>query len=387
MSEVLDVARRLIAAASQNPPGDERRAVETARTLLTDRGIDDLAVTALDERRPNLVARLKGRSDGRTLGLVGHLDTKPTGPLDAWPHDPFSGAIHNGFLHGIGAADMKGAVAAMIVAAAKLHASGGPAAGDVLLVLCADEEAGSHYGARFLAASNAIDADAIIIGEPSGIDRDWECIGLACRGSFLFRIDVEGPGGHSSLGDRGGPASAARLATELASRLDAAFRELPGCAVNVPATITAGTAYGVTAATATLRGDVRLAPGVLVTEAAAILDRELSATDADGLQIRVVDEIGRPGFEAAGVKPESLLAQASAHACRVALGRDVPFGVFPGGTDAYAFAGEAGIPTIAALGPGRLKDAHRPGESVSVASLDQAVDIYLALVSAFLGAA
>src|SRR5437016_5514726 len=88
--EVTDVARMLIAAASENPPGDERRAAGVARRLLAERGITDVTIAARDSRRPNLLARLPGRSPGPVLALVGHLDTKPTGPRDAWQFDPFA---------------------------------------------------------------------------------------------------------------------------------------------------------------------------------------------------------------------------------------------------------------------------------------------------------
>jgi acetylornithine deacetylase/succinyl-diaminopimelate desuccinylase-like protein len=320
------------------------------------------------------------------LALSGHLDTKPAGALDAWRHDPHGGVVEDGLLYGLGSADMKGAVAAMIVALGRLRAAGGPPGGDVLLVLSADEEAGSLYGAHHLAQVGAVEADAMVIGEASGVEAEWECIGLTCRGALLFKVEVEGPGGHSSLGDRGGPPSALRAAVRIAERLDAAFRDLPGCAVNVPAWIDGGEGigYGVTAARAVFRGDVRLDRGVRLADAEAILRGVVASCADDALQIDIaLDELGHPGFESTGVDASSPVAEACADACRLALGRDVPFGVFPGGTDAYFFDRMAGIPTVSALGPGRLWEAHRPDEYVSVRGLGEAVAVYEALVSRF----
>jgi acetylornithine deacetylase/succinyl-diaminopimelate desuccinylase-like protein len=386
VDDVVGLARSLIAAGSENPPGDEREVMRLAQRELAERRIDEVRLHAVAPKRMNLVARIKGRGAGPVLALSGHLDTKPVGLLSAWRHDPFGGVVDDGLLYGLGAADMKGAVAAMIVALGRLQAAGGPPGGDVLLVLTADEEAGSVYGAQHLAQLGAVEADAMVIGEASGVETEWECIGLACRGALLFRVEVDGPGGHSSLGDRGGPDSALRVAVRIAERLDAAFRELPGCAVNVPAWIEGGEGigYGVTAARGALRGDVRLAPGVRLADAESILRRVVAESVDDALRAEIlIDELGHPGFESVGVDESSPVAAACADACRLALGREVPFGVFPGGTDAYFFDGMAAIPTVSALGPGRLAEAHRPNEYVSVRGLGEAVDLYEALVSRF----
>jgi succinyl-diaminopimelate desuccinylase len=131
------------------------------------------------ERRPDLI-------------LCGHCDTKPPGDLAAWRRDPYSGAVEDGELHGLGSGDMKGALAAIVFAVGGLAACG-PGDGSVALVLTADEEAGSRLGARWLAESGRLAGDAALIGEPCGIEREWEAIGVVACGVAGFRVRVRAP--------------------------------------------------------------------------------------------------------------------------------------------------------------------------------------------------
>ena len=74
----LDLARRLVATPSVNPPGDERAAAQVVCERLDEAGIE-WEVVGAEEHRPNVIARVRGAAPGRTLILNGHLDTKPPG--------------------------------------------------------------------------------------------------------------------------------------------------------------------------------------------------------------------------------------------------------------------------------------------------------------------
>lgn len=124
---------------------------------LTDAGLE----VQLDEvrpGRPNVVARARGSGGGRTLLLNGHIDTVGVAGMDA-PHQP---RVENGRLYGRGAYDMKGGVAACMLAAAEAQRRG--LRGDVLLTAVMDEE---YAGLGTIDVASRYRADAAIIAEPT----------------------------------------------------------------------------------------------------------------------------------------------------------------------------------------------------------------------------
>ena len=132
--------------------------------------------------------------------------------------------IEGGELYGLGSGDMKASAAAIVYAAAALQAVGLPR-GELVLALVADEEAGSKYGAKWLAENGHLQADAALIGEPCGITEPWEAIDLLSRGAALFSIRVTGTQMHSSLSDR---LPAVNATVQAARLLDRMHRELKG---------------------------------------------------------------------------------------------------------------------------------------------------------------
>jgi acetylornithine deacetylase/succinyl-diaminopimelate desuccinylase-like protein len=184
-ADLVAFTRELVATPSPNPPGDERKAAELARQAMHALGYRDLRVFAEVEERPNVVGEVG--SGGRSLILNAHLDTKPPGPEDEWETRPYDAVVRDGRLYGLGSTDMKGAIAAMVYAGAAL-AEADELGGTVKVVLTADEEGGSAFGARFLAASHAVEADAVLVGEPTGLVSPWEFLAVASRGISCFRV-------------------------------------------------------------------------------------------------------------------------------------------------------------------------------------------------------
>ena len=115
--ETADVLARLIQFNTVNPPGDERACQEWLRDYLREAGLE-VELDGAEPERPNLVATLAGEEPGPVLGYLSHVDTVLADP-DDWTHDPWSGEIHDGFLWGRGALDMKSQTAAEAVAAAR----------------------------------------------------------------------------------------------------------------------------------------------------------------------------------------------------------------------------------------------------------------------------
>jgi acetylornithine deacetylase len=144
------------------------------------------------EGRPQLAARFPGSGGGRSLLLNGHIDVVSAEPKERWSSDPNRPEVRDGKLYGRGACDMKGGVAAMVFAAEILATLDGSLAGDIVVCTVTDEES-TGVGA-LAAVAHGVKADGGIVTEPSGFDA-W----IACRGSLIPTIAVEGRPGHSGL--------------------------------------------------------------------------------------------------------------------------------------------------------------------------------------------
>ena len=386
--EVVEVTRRLIAAPSANPPGDERAVAAVICDLLADRRIGGIETVAATPERPNVLARIESGKPGPALLLCGHIDTKPAGELERWTHDPLGGGVSDGRLYGLGSCDMKGGVAAIVVALGRLRKPGALACGSVVAAFTADEEAGSGMGAKLLAETGHLQADAAILTEPAGIDRDWQGLYLGTRGSLLFRVDVEGTTGHSSLEDHFAGESATMAMARLMIEIDTAMRRLPGVAVNVGATVEGGIHYGVRAGTAAVRADVRFPPPLRSADVQAVLEdtvRQFLAVSGEQVRATVVlDELAYGPFEPLSAPAGSAVARACREAAADILGAQPPESIFPGGTDSFFIQGTAGIATMPAFGPGCLREAHQPDEYVSLASLCVAPRLLLSAAERFL---
>jgi acetylornithine deacetylase/succinyl-diaminopimelate desuccinylase-like protein len=202
--ETSDLLQRLIRFDTVNPPGNEREAIEFLRGYLEEAGFD-CELLALDEARPNLLARLRGEQDGPILGYLSHVDTVLATPSE-WSHDPWSGDVDDGFVWGRGALDMKSQTAAEVVAATTLARGGWrPARGELLVMCVVDEEAGGTHGVQFLTEQHPdrVRCD-YLINEGGGAMFEWDgqrYYGVCCAEKGVFRFDVvtEGVAGHASI--------------------------------------------------------------------------------------------------------------------------------------------------------------------------------------------
>jgi acetylornithine deacetylase/succinyl-diaminopimelate desuccinylase-like protein len=195
--------QQLIRIDTTNPPGAEAACVSFVADVLAGIGIES-TVVGLDPERTNLVARVPGAGLAPPLVLQAHADIVPT-TGQRWTHPPLGGEIHDGHVWGRGAIDMKGGLAMMLAALQRLHRDGERPAGDVLLTVVADEEAGSHYGAHYLVTEHArLFAGArYCVGEDGGAGLNLGGLRLhpivvaEKRGGWL-RATLRGPGGHGS---------------------------------------------------------------------------------------------------------------------------------------------------------------------------------------------
>lgn len=385
--EVIQFTKELIATPSETPPGDERRIAKVILDRLDGLGLKGAVLASMIPERPNLLYRLQGSGTGPTLLFVAHTDTKPVGDVrDQWKTDPFEGTIKDGKLYGLGASDMKAAVAAFVYATAALKQIG-PLEGSLLLALVADEEGGGRYGAHYLSTEYGLQADMALIGEPPGVTREWEYIHLGCRGVCCFNIKVYGTQMHSSLSDRFPSVNASLKLAELILRMDRdlklSFTPHPLCpggvTVNLGVRLRGGVYFGVYPGYAEFGTDIRTVPGMqkdrLVQELRTFLgDRQ---REDPSLQVEL-ELVPSPGdwIAPTEVSPQLPIAQALVKASEKVLGFRPPFSIYPAATDSPSFQFLAKIPTIPSYGAGMISVAHGANEWVGVESIVQACKIY-----------
>ena len=194
LAQVTELTSQLVSIDSVNPDlvpggaGEREIAVFVARWL-TERGLEAEIVEDGPPGRPSVVAVAKGRGGGQTLMLNGHLDTVGIDVIE----DGLSPRVEGARLYGRGASDMKGGLAALMLAAA--DAASRNLRGDVVFTGVADEEYRS-LGTEWIAQH--LTADAAIVGEPTGLR-----LGLAHKGFVWIEVETDGVAAHGSRPDLG----------------------------------------------------------------------------------------------------------------------------------------------------------------------------------------
>lgn len=386
--DVVELTAELVAVDSQNPGVGEAAIAGRVIELAGDLGLPSRVIEPT-AGRPNVLIELDAGT-GPGLALCGHLDTKPVGDAIAdWSTDPLDLTLRDDRAYGLGASDMKGPVAALLLAAHR-WARDPEAHGRLTVVLTADEEAGSTHGAEALAAAGTVHADAMLIAEPSGLRVPWEAVFVGSRGICCFEVTIHGRQGHSGLSELLPPSAtlaAARVALALAE-LEPSHPVRSGYdarpAVNAAVTMSGGTFYGVHPGEAVIGCEVRTVDGMERDALAAELRAAIAAAVPEGLDWELRFREDRLGWMPPSIAdPEHPLVAAALDACAAVLGTTPPLAAYPGGTDATAFS-HAGLPCIASLGPGFLTCAHGPDEYVPVTDLRRAVDLYATLVRRFM---
>lgn len=350
--EIAELTARLVAIDSVNPslvPGGcgEGEAATFVARWCDEHGLDTEVV---GDERPSVIAIRRGTGGGRSLMLNGHLDTVGHAGME----EPLDPRIADGRLYGRGSYDMKGALAAILVAAT----TAGELRGDLVLTLVADEELGS-IGTE--AVLERVRADAAIVVEPTELQ-----LAVAHRGFVAFEIETAGVAAHGSRSDLGvdaiarmGPVLVAL--DELHTRLQENVRHpLVGHASVHASLISGGQELSSYPARCVLTGERRTLPG----ETLADVERELRPVAGDA-ELRIGPH--REPYEAARDHPfVDVVGRAAGTTDHVGA-------LF--WTDA-ALVAAAGIPTVL-FGPCGA-GAHAEEEWVDLASLERVHDVVVA---------
>ena len=375
MSEVLDLACELIARPSVTPDDAGCQALLAARLRRAGFACESLRYGQVD----NLWAT-HGSGEGPVLVLLGHTDVVPPGPREAWASDPFQPQVRDGVLYGRGAADMKGSVAAFVVAAERFVAAHPGHPGTLALLLTSDEEGDAIDGVRRAAATfrqRGQRIDWCITGEPSSTARLGDLLRVGRRGSLSATLTVKGVQGHVAYPHkaRNPIHQAAPALAELVARVwDEGYESFPPTSLQV-SNIHAGTgANNVIPGELQVLFNLRYNPHWdaprLEAEIAALLDRH-----GLGYELRW-HRSGEPFYT-----PEGPLRRAAREVLAEVAGAP-PEESTGGGTSDARFIAPLGAQCIE-VGPVNAS-IHQVDEHVSVAELEALPGLYQRLLERLL---
>lgn len=367
-TDVAAVLRDLIRIKSINPPGQEAGVSRYLTDYFRRLGI----TTSLQEVLPgrhNLIARISGRKPGAWL-FTGHMDVVPVSPGEQarWQTDPFEPVIRDGRLYGRGSSDMKAGLAAAMAAMARVRRQGTVPPRDIVFCATVDEEY-LMRGSELLMQEGVLkDISGIVVCEPTGL-----VLCNASRGRTFGEIRFFGATGHGS--DKNGSLNAIELAVAFINTMKEVRFPSPAPGGETfwrPLAIKAGVEPGVVPDQCSLGIDARLAagtaPGMIWEKVREILDSPGMAYPALGHDIEIADE-REPWSEETG---DPFLAQFAKvlEECAVPL----RYGTFPGTTDGTKLR-RGGAPCLI-CGPGDLGLVHRENESVDLAEVELAMQVY-----------
>jgi succinyl-diaminopimelate desuccinylase len=321
-----------------------------------------------------------GAGAGPTLVLLGHTDVVPSGPVDTWASDPYLPEIRDGVLYGRGAADMKGSVAAFVVALERFAAAHPQHPGRVALLLTSDEEGDAIDGVRRVADTFRARGERIdwcVTGEPSSTSKLGDLLRVGRRGTLSATLNVIGVQGHVAYPDKArNPIHQAMPAlSELAARRwDEGYETFP------PTSFQISNVHAGTGANNVIPGELQVLFNLRYNPSwnAESLERECEQVlRAHGLEYEIRWFRGGEPF----YTPEGPLRAAAREVLTGFVGA-APEESTGGGTSDARFIAPLGAQCIE-VGPVNAS-IHKVDENVSVADLEALPGLYLALIERLL---
>jgi acetylornithine deacetylase/succinyl-diaminopimelate desuccinylase-like protein len=366
----------LVRLDSSNPPGQEPQVASALAERLEQIGFQVRLDPVIGERA-NLHAWLGQETGG--LAFVSHLDTVPAG--QGWKSDPFDPVIRDGALVGLGACDPKASFASFIVACARLIETGWNPRHGIQVVGLVDEEERQQGVRAWVERANRSELPSFaIVGEPTRLD-----VVCAHKGDLYVEVEFRGLAAHSSDPEAG--SSALYPAAELALEIERLHAERSS-AMEPEHPLTGWGTWSV--------GISSGGSGIsIVPEHALVqIDRRFNPSDDPERSVeivrRVADQIaarrGRLTAEtrtlqvapAMETDPSTPAVVALLESAAAVTGRRDPIGW--GATCDANMLSQSGVPVVV-FGPGDLlAAAHRPNESVPLAEVERAVDIFAAAI-------
>jgi succinyl-diaminopimelate desuccinylase len=409
-AEAVALTQDLIRIPTVNPPGDfYRDCIELIAARLAPRGFVIERIRAEgapgdSDRYPrwNVIARREGAGSGPCVHFNSHIDVVEAGR--DWTRDPFGAEMADGRIYGRGACDMKGGLAASIIAAEALIDLCPDYPGAIEISGTADEESGGYGGVAYLAERGYFSrprVDHVIMPEPLNVDR--VCVGH--RGVWWAEIETHGRIAHGSmpfLGDsaiRHMGALMERMEAELYPALAAKKTAMPVVPDGArQSTLNINSIHG---GQAEPQGDGLPSP-VVADSCRMVIDRrfliEESLEEVKGEIGAVLERLAkeRPGFRYAMrdlfevrpsmTAPDAPVARLTAGAVADVLGREARFVCSPGTYDQKHVDRIGKLQHCIAYGPGILDLAHQPDEYVAIDDLVNSAKVMALSCARLLGA-
>ncbi|MGQ0568486.1 MAG: M20 family metallopeptidase [Armatimonadota bacterium] len=392
--DVVRLTRDLVRIPSVYRPGDPAGTEAAVASFVADdlraRGLA-VSIHIAAPGRPNVVADWDSGRPGRGLILEGHTDVVTEGDHGAWRHRPFDAVVENGRIYGRGACDMKGGLAAAIIALDAVRGAAPDLPGRVRIAAVVDEEAMMLGIKAFINGGHAQGFDAALVCEPEENE-----ICLHQKGAMRVLATFRGTMAHGAMPYAGvSPIPwAARFILGLGEeearqqQRHGAHRFL-GLPWITPTTIRAPVygepQFNVMAGEAHVTVDIRTIPGQEHAAVMAVLQAHAAQMQELDPRVEMTLDLveDRPWTE---TPPDAPIVRAVERACRTALGREPRYGGVPGSTDGTFLHAWAGIP-IVTIGPGNRETPHRADEYVEIGELVEATRLYAASIVYFLGEA
>lgn len=358
-TDPVSILSELVSFRTDVALGEERRLADRLADLLRQRGPDEVTVGDVPRPGGKPASWVYARYGHPRLLVNAHLDTVP--PNADWTSDPFVPTIDGGRLVALGAADTKGAAAAILAALVEAKPK------DTGILFSGDEEFSGVAVRAFVAGPHRVGLERAIVCEPTNLQ-----VGVRHRGFVAFEVRLSGPGGHSSQADVL-PAPLAQL-SRVAVALDDWSRArrgqgppgFPGMCVNI-AKLDGGIAFNVVPAQATLLVSLRPPPG--------------ADTDAIGRELEAIARGIAPEVSMEFVRLNAPFATNDLAAFEPLLGEAVRAPIDLGFWTEAAVLAASGVDAVV-FGPGSIAQAHAPDEWVSLDELHRARDLFRAVFDA-----
>ncbi len=382
MSRTVHLLEALIARPSVTPADEGCQVLIAERLAAIGFACETLSFGPEASPVTNLWAVRRGtHADATVLVFAGHTDVVPTGPVERWASDPFVPTHRSGQLYGRGAADMKGSIAAMVVAAEEFVAAHPTHPGSIAFLLTSDEEGPSIDGTVKVCRAlveRGERMDCAIVGEPTSVKQLGDMIKNGRRGTLSGRLTVKGVQGHIAYPHlaRNPIHAALPVLAELTSiEWDQGNRFFPPTSFQI-SNLHSGT------------GALNVIPGDAVVDfnfrfstestAEGLKQRVHAVLDHHEIEHRIAWTLGGEPF----LTPEGSLCAAMTAAIQAETGLTTQLST-TGGTSDGRFIAKV-CPQVIEFGPINAS-IHQIDEHVAVASLDPLKNIYRRVLEHLVG--